>query len=65
MSLLWQAALKGSATDLPRPSVNLAGSIAIVTGSNAGLGKEVAGKLAAMKPAKLVRVAHLMHDVRF
>lgn len=51
---IWQATLKGAKTDLPHPDVDLAGTTVIVTGSNAGLGKEVAIKLAAMKPAKLV-----------
>lgn len=51
----WEGGLKGLKTDLPHPNVDLSGATAIVTGSNGGLGKEVAAKLASMRPSKIVR----------
>lgn len=61
---LYQAALKGSKTDLPDTVMDLSGKTVIVTGSNGGLGKELAAKLLAMNPAKLVRSlsGHCFHS---
>jgi hypothetical protein len=50
LSDIWNATLKGQRKTLPHTSVDLSGTIAIITGSNAGLGKEVAAKLASMNP---------------
>lgn len=47
----WRAFYNGVKTNIPNPHVDLVGTTVIVTGSNAGLGKEVASKIAAMKPA--------------
>lgn len=52
---VWQGGLKGYKADLPHPNAELSGASVIVTGSNGGLGKEVAAKLAAMRPSKVVR----------
>lgn len=41
---------------LEEPSVDLSGATVIVTGANAGLGKELAAKLAAMNASKVVSV---------
>lgn len=46
--------LKGQYSTLLEPSVDLSGATVIVTGANAGLGKELAAKLAAMNATKLV-----------
>lgn len=64
-SEVYRGTLKNQRKNLLKPSLDLTGTTVIVTGANAGLGKEVTTKLALMNPSKVVRASFMcMYDGR-